>query len=88
MLITKRIKSFMQCIFNMRGKYLNMKNKLSPTRDVSLEEAKKIYCRSQETLDRNELRELLTKMFIKPPTEEQVTEALNFNRRTAMLMTQ
>ena len=72
----------------MRGKYLKIKNKLSPTRDVSLEEAKKIYCSSQETLDRNELRELLTKMFIKPPTEEQVIEALNLNRRTAMLMTQ
>lgn len=62
-----------------------MENKLSQTGDVSLEEARKIYCRSQETLDRNEL---LTKMFIKPPTEEQVTEALNLNRRTAMLMTQ
>ena len=64
-----------------------MENKQSSTENISREEAKQIFHRSQETLDRNELRELLTKMCIKPPTEEELTSALNFNRRMAGLTT-
>ena len=66
---------------------LNMENKQSSIENISREEAKQIFHRSQETLDRNELRELLTKMCIKPPTEEELTSALNFNRRMADLTT-